>query len=51
MYFYDYRMVVYRHCQHTFQYNQLEKVHEPLYDHFKNIFVVPKHMFPKKLYI
>jgi len=28
-------MVVYRHCQHTFQYNQLEKVHVPLYDPFK----------------
>jgi len=28
-------MVVYRHCQRTFQYNQLEKVHVPLYDPFK----------------
>jgi len=32
--FYRYMMVVYRHCQHTFQYNQLEKVHVPLYDPF-----------------
>jgi len=29
-------MVVYRHFQHTFQYSQLEKVHVPLYDPFKN---------------
>jgi len=28
-------MIVYRHCQHAFQYNQLEKVHVPLYDPFK----------------
>jgi len=28
-------MVVYRHCQHTFQYNQ-QKVHVPLYDPFKD---------------
>jgi len=27
-------MVVYRHCQHTFQYNQLVKVHVPIYDPF-----------------
>ena len=33
--FYHYMMVVYRHCQHTFQYNQLVKVHVPLYDPFK----------------
>jgi len=32
--FYHYMMVVYRHCQRTFQYNQLEKVHVPLYDPF-----------------
>ncbi len=32
--FYHYMMVVYRHCQHTFQYNQLVKVHVPLYDPF-----------------
>jgi len=32
--FYHYMMVVYRHCQHTFQYNQLEKVHLPIYDPF-----------------
>jgi len=25
----------YRQCQHTFQYNQLEKMHVPLYDPFK----------------
>jgi len=30
--FYYYRIVVYRHCQNTFQYNQLE-VHVPLYDY------------------
>jgi len=29
-------LVVYRYCQHTFQYNQLEKVHVPLYDPFKS---------------
>jgi len=28
-------MVVYRHCQHTLQYNQLVKVQVPLYDPFK----------------
>jgi len=28
-------MVVYRHYQHTLQYNQLVKVHEPLYEPFK----------------
>jgi len=33
-----YMMVVYRHCQPTFQYNQLVKVHVPLYyDPFKGI--------------
>jgi len=32
--FYHYMMVVYRYCQNTFQYNQLEKVHDPLYDPF-----------------
>jgi len=31
-------MVVYRHCQHTFQYNQLEKVQVQLYDPFKTQF-------------
>ncbi len=29
--FYHYRMVVYRHCQHTSQYNQLVKVDIALY--------------------
>jgi len=29
-------MVVYRHCQHTFQYNQLEKAHVRLYDPLKD---------------
>jgi len=29
-------MVVCRHSQHTFQYNQLVKVHVPLYDLFKD---------------
>ena len=35
--FYHDRMVVYRHCQQTFQCNQLVKVHVPLYDPFKEI--------------
>ncbi len=34
--FYHYRMVVYMHCQHTSQYNQLVKVDIALYDPFKN---------------
>jgi len=33
-------MAVYRHCQHTFQYNQLEKVHVPLYDPFKRMYFI-----------
>jgi len=35
--FYHYLMVVYMHCQHTFQYNQLEKCNGPLYDLFKGV--------------
>ncbi len=32
---YHYRVVVYTHCQHTFQFKQLVKVHVALYDPFK----------------
>jgi len=28
---------MYRHCQHTFQYNQLVKVHVLLYDPYKTV--------------
>jgi len=41
--FYHYMMVVYSKCQHTFQYNQLEKVHVPLYDPFKKTNHITKH--------
>ncbi len=33
--FYQYMVVVYTHCQHTFQFKQLVKVHVALYDPFK----------------
>ncbi len=36
-YFYHYRVVVYTHCQQTFQFKQLVKVHEALYDPFNKI--------------
>ncbi len=36
--FYHYRVVVYTHCQHTFQFKQLVKVHVALYDPFKDCF-------------
>ncbi len=36
--FYHYRVVVYTHCQHTFQLKQLVKVHVALYDPFKKPF-------------
>ncbi len=36
--FYHYRVVVYTHCQHTFQFKQLVKVHAALYDPFKWFF-------------
>ncbi len=32
--FYHYRVVVYTHCQHTFQFKQLVKVHVALHDPF-----------------
>ncbi len=34
--FYHYRVVVYIHCQHTFKFKQLVKVHVALYDPFKD---------------
>ncbi len=37
---YHYRVVVYTHCQHTFQFKQLVKVHVALYDPFKCIMSV-----------
>ncbi len=33
--FYHYRVVMYTHCQHTFKFKQLVKVHAALYGPFK----------------
>ncbi len=33
--FYHYRVVVYTHCQHTFQFKLIVKVHVASYDPFK----------------
>ncbi len=47
--FYHYKMVVYRHCQHTSQYNQLVKVDIALYDPFNvpATSVPTEHVFSK----
>ncbi len=34
--FYHYRVVVYTHCQHTFQFKQHVKVHVAVYDPYKH---------------
>ncbi len=43
--FYHYMVVVYTHCQHTFQLKQLVKVHVALYDPFKLITKIIKKPF------
>ncbi len=40
--FYHYMVVVYTHCQHTFQFKQLVKVHVALYDIFKYCKAAPR---------